>query len=107
MNDSRFQQLKQLCFDEPSDPFNHYALALEYISLENQHEAINCLQKVLLIDRDYLPAYYQLALLLMIKDPQKAKELCEQGAKLALQKNNKKTYNELNSLYQEISFNES
>ena len=57
MNAERIKMLEQFLKDDPSDPFNIYALALEY-----QHQNIEKAEALfnLLLDQhpDYLPTYY-------------------------------------------------
>lgn len=63
MNDksnTRIEMLKAYLADDPSDPFLHYALALEYIPLSRNAEAIVVLEDLLKNSPDYLAAYYQL-----------------------------------------------
>ena len=63
MNDNsgtRIEMLKAYIADDPADPFLPYALALEYVRLNKNEDAISLLEKVLNLNPDYLPAYYHL-----------------------------------------------
>jgi tetratricopeptide (TPR) repeat protein len=63
MNLSRMQTLEAFLRQNPRDPFTHYAIALEYESLEQFDQAIEKFCTVLTIDPNYVPAYHQLGLL--------------------------------------------
>lgn len=101
MNSERLKMLEQFIQDDPSDPFNHYALALEYI----QHDPVKASELLLqLISKNpgYLPPYYQAATLLIdLQQNEKAVPLIEQGIAEAKRQNENKTMNELRSLLDE------
>ena len=63
MTSSRFDILKNFLDEDPKDPFNHYALALEYVAQQKSHEAIAKFEDVITLDPNYVPAYHQLGLL--------------------------------------------
>ena len=63
MTAPRLDTLKQFLRQDPNDPFNHYAIALEYVSTEHYSEAITKFQEVIKLDANYVPAYHQLGLL--------------------------------------------
>lgn len=54
----RIELLKRYLLEDPSDSFLRYALALEFIALENHLDAYTELSKLLIDDPDYLAAYY-------------------------------------------------
>ena len=51
---NRLEQLRQFAAEEPHDPFNHYALALEYLKT-NPREAENLFEQLLQQHPEYLP----------------------------------------------------
>jgi tetratricopeptide (TPR) repeat protein len=55
---TRIEMLKRYLEEDPSDSFLRYALALEFIALNEAKLAISQLEKLLEDDPDYLPAYY-------------------------------------------------
>ena len=57
---SRLEQLQKFLEEEPADAFTHYAIALEYISLGRQADAVEKLEEVIGLDVEYVPAYHQL-----------------------------------------------
>ena len=62
MTSSRFDILKNFLDEDPKDPFNHYALALEYVTQQQFQEAIAKFEDVIAVDPNYVPAYHQLGL---------------------------------------------
>lgn len=55
---TRMEILKRYLEEDPSDSFLRYALALEFMSLNDKEEAYKQLEKLLNDKPDYLPAYY-------------------------------------------------
>lgn len=104
MNQTRIDLLKKYIAEDPNDPFNHYGLACEYIS-EKPEEALKIFEELLKLHPDYLPTYYQAGQLLeAFENEEKALEVYELGMALAKRQNNTKTYQELNSVHQNLSF---
>lgn len=98
----RIQYLEQLLQNDPNDSFLNYALALEYVKLNNISEAIALLEALRADDPGYTPTYYQLGVIYLEQNqPEKAKPVIEEGMKLT-KTNDAKTYNELRSLLDEI-----
>ncbi len=92
---------KELIFDmllkEPDDVFLNYALAMEHISSEEYKEAENQFKKVLSINPDYLPCFYQLGQVSeKLGNTEQAILFYRQGIALAQQQGNKKALGELN-----------
>ena len=98
---TRLEQLRQFLADDPADPFNTYALALECLKTDVA-EAEGLLLGLLKTHPDYLPTYYQAATLLStMEKSQEALQIAEQGMKLAQMKNDLKARRELQALYDE------
>jgi len=98
---TRLEQLRQFLADDPADPFNTYALALEYLKTDVS-EAGSLLLGLLKTHPDYLPTYYQAANLLAATGKlSDALQVAEQGMKLAQSKNDLKARRELQALYDE------
>ncbi len=57
MNSERIKLLEQYVEDDPTDPFNLYALALEY-QKQNPAKAGKLFELLLERHADYLPTYY-------------------------------------------------
>ena len=95
----RLQQLKQFAQEEPDDPFNLYALALEYLKTEPS-EALSIFKRLLDTKPGYLPTYYPYAQLLAEKQfPEIAEEVFKAGIKVARNANDLKTMRELQAAY--------
>ncbi len=95
MNKERIDLLTQFVLEEPGNPFNVYALAMEY--MEGQPEQARLYFDQLLAEHpDYLPTYYHAAALnAELENREKAAELYEKGITLAQAQNNQKTLQEL------------
>ena len=95
MNAERIDQLTRYLEEEPTEPFNVYALAMEYV--DNQPEKARLYFDQLLAQHpNYLPTYYHAASLYVDLDERdKAAELYDKGIDLARAQNNEKTLQEL------------
>lgn len=95
MNNQRIEKLKELIEEDPTDPFPLYGLAMELVK-ESPERAIPTFERLLNDFPDYLPTYYQTALILLeIGHTEKAKIVLENGIKLAEKARELKTKNEL------------
>lgn len=95
MNNDRIQQLIRFVQEEPGDPFNVYALAMEYVNGQPQQAKVY-FDQLLTQHPDYLPTYYHAAALYADLDERdRAAELYEAGIALAQAQNNQKTLSEL------------
>jgi tetratricopeptide (TPR) repeat protein len=56
---TRLEQLHQFLEDDPTDPFNIYALAIEYQKTDSA-EALKLFERILHDYPNYLPVYYTL-----------------------------------------------
>ncbi|GAB4037253.1 tetratricopeptide repeat protein [Spirosoma gilvum] len=95
MNDIRIEQLKQFIAEEPDEPFNVYALAMEYLN-DRPDEARVYFDQLLANHPEYLPTYYHAAALYAERDERDyAAELYEKGIALAQKQQNQKALQEL------------
>lgn len=104
MPTDRIKQLQQYCEEDPSDPFNRYALALEYLSIDaaKTRELFD-----FLLERhpDYLPTYYHAAKFFQDQgESDKAALTYEAGLTLAKKLDDSKAFRELRSAYDEMMF---
>lgn len=98
------EQLKQFVTEDPGDPFNWYALALEYLHTD-QNKSLEIFEKLLREHASYIPTYYHAGkLYLEFKNPERAIDVFEKGIVLAKNQNNIKTLNELRSALDELEF---
>jgi tetratricopeptide (TPR) repeat protein len=99
MNNNRLELLLQFYEEDPSDPFNAYALAMEYQNNDVQ-KAAEYFKFLLDNQPDYLPTYYHTAALFAeIGNAEYAEKLYQKGMQLALNQQNTKTYQELQRAY--------
>lgn len=98
MTESRIQLLKSFIEKDPSDPFNSYALALEYVKSGLHSEAQQLFANLLASHPNYLPVYYHFGQLLeKINQQKRAIEIYIRGEHVAKEQVNIKTMNELRS----------
>src|SRR3954469_22766620 len=103
---NRLEELKQFAQEEPSDPFNLYALALEYLK-SNQQEARRIFKMLLETNPGYLPTYYPYAQLLAeMKEPALAEKVFQAGIHVAKDTNDLKTMRELQAAYNDWRYEE-
>ncbi|HEX5172428.1 MAG TPA: tetratricopeptide repeat protein [Cyclobacteriaceae bacterium] len=104
MISGRLKQLQKFLDEDPADPFNWYALALEYLK-SDQKKALTLFEKLLADFDQYLPTYYQAALLyIQLEESRKAVNVFEKGIALARDQNNLKAANELRSALDELLY---
>jgi len=102
MNHSRIDLLEKFIEADPSDPFNYYALALEYHQT-NPVKSAELFDKVLSDYPDYLPVYYTAgAFYAEILNETKALEILNKGVELARRKSDFKVLRELLSALQNL-----
>jgi tetratricopeptide (TPR) repeat protein len=97
---NRLEALLSFYADDPNDPFNAYALALEYRSLGQLEKAIEMLESLQHKFPDYVPTYYQLAKLWEETDMEKAEQIYIEGMKAAEKAHDKHAYQELKAALQ-------
>ncbi len=97
---NRIEMLKEYLKDDPDDTFSNYALALEFMKLNETEHAVEILEKILKMDEHYLATYYQLGKVYekaaRIED---AKTVYQKGIEIAIQQKNQRTRNELQSAF--------
>jgi tetratricopeptide (TPR) repeat protein len=99
---SRIQQLEGFAKEDPHDPFNLYALALEY-SKSDVRKALEIYNQLLNEHADYVPTYYHLGKLYAdISENEKALAVFDAGIKVATDEKNHKALRELQAARQEL-----
>lgn len=94
---SRKDMVLQMLEKEPNDLFLNYALAQEYIGVDDYVNAESQLHNTLNIDLNYLPCYYQLGQVYeKLGHTNKAIEFYKKGIKIANAQGNRKALGELN-----------
>lgn len=104
MNSDRLKHLQKFTEDDPGDPFNWYALALEYLH-SDPAEAMKLFDKLLLEFEDYLPSYYMSATQWAYQgNIEKAAGVFRKGIRVAERQRDTRTASELRSGLEEILF---
>jgi len=102
MNHPRIDLLEKFIQEDPSDPFNYYALALEYLQT-NPTKSRELFDEILIHHPDYLPVYYTAGTLYAdLANEVKALEIFNKGVELAKINSDFKTLRELKSAIQNL-----
>ncbi|MBA4053210.1 MAG: enzyme of heme biosynthesis [Marivirga sp.] len=101
---NRIEQLQQFVKEDPNDPFNQYALGLEYIKTDKV-KASKIFSLLIHEHAGYLPTYYHLGKLYQeLEEIEKALQVFELGIDQAKKQNDQKTLRELLGAKQELLF---
>jgi tetratricopeptide (TPR) repeat protein len=104
MSNERVDQLLSYYKEDPDDPFNLYALALEYLK-SDLRKAREFFDLLLLHHEGYIPTYYHAARLYQdLNQRDKAIIIYEKGIVLAKKLQDTKAARELQSAYDELMF---
>jgi len=102
---NRLQTLLEWLEKSPDDVFLHFGVAMEYLSMDHQEDAL--LKMEYISDRfpDYLPNYYLLGKHYeALGKNEKAIEIFDKGISLAIKQKEMKTAGELRSALEELTF---
>lgn len=104
MQISRLEKLLEFIKNEPEDPFLKYALATEYLRLNDKEEALKYYEDLTSNHRDYVGTYYHLGKLYeaLARKPD-AISTYETGMKVAREKKDNHSLSELQAVYNELS----
>lgn len=101
MNNQRLNQLLAFYEEDPADPFNLYALALEYRGVGGERAAF-FFQKLLRDFPHYLPTYYPAAQFFAERgDEATARTVFERGIALASATQQEKPHRELQTAFRQ------
>ncbi len=104
MTTSRLQLLLQYYREDPLDPFNAYAVALEYLK-SDKSEAQKYFDELLGKHPDYVPSYYHAAKFYYeMGNTEKAVSIYEKGIDTAKRFHDTKAARELKSALDELLF---
>ncbi len=102
MNHSRIELLEKFIKEDPADPFNYYALALEY-QQTNPSKAKQLFDDLLESHSGYLPVYYTAGIFYAeLADESRAHEILNKGVELARSISDHKALRELQSAIQNL-----
>lgn len=93
---NRIELLKKLIRDQPAEPFNKYALSLEYKKMGSQVQALDLFAELAEESPDYIATYFHYGSLLEELDRgEKALEVYRKGIEKATQKGDQHAVGEL------------
>lgn len=104
---NRLEKLLEFAAQEPNDAFLKYALATEYLRLQNTDKALEYYQNLTQNHPDYVGTYYHLGKLLeTLNQKHEALQIYQRGMDTARKKKDQHALNELmgvfNMLYDEL-----
>ncbi len=100
----RIKQLQRFIAEDPQDPFNSYALALEYLKIDPL-EAGRLFENLMMVHPDYLPVYYPYAQwLIERKEKEKAESVFQKGMETAKAQHDLKALKEIQAAYSDWKY---
>lgn len=97
---TRIEQIQEFLKEDPKDSFLRYALALEYIKINEPKKAITAILKLIEDEPDYTASYYQLGKLYeSLGQVDNALETYSKGMEKSKNDSSRKTYMELKEAY--------
>ena len=103
MQVNRLEKLLEFIKNEPNDPFLKYALATEYLRLNQADKALEYYEELVKNHADYTGTYYHLGKLYeALGRRQDAISTYEAGMKLTKEKRDNHAYSELQAVYDEL-----
>lgn len=104
MNEERVALLKKYISEEPDNPFNLYALSMEYYD-EAPEKARPLMEELVEKHGEYLPTYFKLAHLYWdLEEWSKADHIFLSGIGLAWKLSDQKALDELQAAYQNFQY---
>ncbi|NQZ77867.1 MAG: tetratricopeptide repeat protein [Ekhidna sp.] len=104
MNPARINLLKEFIEKEPKDPFNKYALAMEYYEAA-PNQSLELLRKLIANHPDYLPSYFKAAHIMWDQELwDEADTTFDVGIQIATKQQDQKALQELKSAYLNFQF---
>jgi Tfp pilus assembly protein PilF len=101
----RIEQIKAFLLKTPKDDFLNYALAIEYVGLEDDEEALKQFLRLCEDSPDYYATYYHLGKLYeRMGEEQLAIDAYEKGMEITKRLGEKHAFGELRSALEELTF---
>lgn len=103
MSTDRIQKLREFLKADPDDSFTNFALALEYVKLNQLQDALDLFLKIKNHNPEYVGVYYHLGKLYeQLEQPDAATECYKTGIGIAHRLQELHTANELQQALQEL-----
>lgn len=103
MQKPRLEQLLAMLENEPDDPFLKYAIATEYVKLDDKENALLYYTNLVTNHSDYVGTYYHLGKLYeKLSAPGKAEAMYRKGIEVARAARDKHAASELQSALDEL-----
>lgn len=100
----RREQLEALLADDPDDVFLNYALAMQLIAEGDSKAGLDRLDRVMQLDANYVPAYFQSAQALAKRgDTERSREYLRQGIDRARAAGDQHAVEEMSGLLSQLS----
>jgi len=100
---NRIEKIIEMLQDQPKDSFLKHALALEYVKIDKEDEAITQFVELLKNEPDYVGSYYHLAKLYeRNQQTDAAIEIYTKGMEVAKKLKDNHNLNELRSAYDNL-----
>jgi len=97
------ERLQEFLRSRPDDSFVRYGLGMELAKLGRTEEAAACLEDLIAADPDYVPAYFQAALILTRTGrAERARAVLQSGLEAAARKGDSHAASEMAGLLAEI-----
>jgi tetratricopeptide (TPR) repeat protein len=104
MQESRLEKLLEFLKNEPGDAFLKYALATEYLRINQTDKALEYYEDLLNNYPNYIGTYYHLGKLYeALNRKQDAITTYETGMKVTKEQRNNHAFSELQSVYREVT----
>ena len=102
MEMNRLEKLLEFIQNEPNDEFLKYALATEYLRLNNTEKALSYYEDLVNNHPNYTGTYYHLGKLYeALNRKQDAIDIYEKGMKITKEKRDNHAFSELQAVYRE------
>ena len=104
MQSSRLEKLLEFLKNEPEDEFLQYALATEYLRLNETDKALQYYESLVSKHPDYVGTYYHLGKLYeALNRKPDAVSTYEKGMEIAKNKRDNHAFSELQAVYREVT----
>ena len=100
---ARLQQLQNFLKEEPNDPFLLYAMATEYLKMEDLPQALAFYLKTIEADENYVGTYYHLGKLYeKLTNPTAAEQAYKKGMSISRSLQQNHAFSELQQAYNKL-----